>query len=93
MTQVTTTTTTLTIGIDLGDRFSHFCALDAEGEVLEEGRLGRHRLAQGVLMLPAPRYAPAATIDSITQASNRTYCEATMRSTWSISCNRRRGSA
>jgi transposase len=28
-----------TIGIDLGDRHSHFCVLDEAGEVLEEGRL------------------------------------------------------
>lgn len=32
-------TTSLTIGIDLGDRYSHYCVLDPEGEVLEEGRL------------------------------------------------------
>jgi transposase len=29
----------LTIGLDLGDRFSHFVALDADGAVSEEGRL------------------------------------------------------
>lgn len=28
-----------TIGIDLGDRFSHFCALDGEGSVVGEGRV------------------------------------------------------
>ncbi len=28
-----------TIGIDLGDRFSHLCILDREGVVIEEGRL------------------------------------------------------
>jgi transposase len=28
-----------TIGIDLGDRFSHYCALDAEGTVVSEGRV------------------------------------------------------
>ncbi len=39
MTPVATTATTLTIGIDLGDFFSHFCVLDAAGWVLEEGRL------------------------------------------------------
>jgi len=39
MTHATTTLTTLTIGIDLGDRFSHFCVLDSNGEVVEEGRL------------------------------------------------------
>ena len=29
---------TLTIGIDLGDRKSHVCVLDAAGEVVEQGR-------------------------------------------------------
>jgi transposase len=29
-----------TVGIDLGDKYSHLCVLDAEsGEVIEEGRL------------------------------------------------------
>ena len=27
------------IGVDLGDRFSRFCVLDAHGQVIEEGRL------------------------------------------------------
>lgn len=29
----------LTIGIDLGDRFSHYCLLDQDGTVIEEGRV------------------------------------------------------
>jgi transposase len=29
----------LTIGLDLGDRESHYCILDSEGTVIEEGRL------------------------------------------------------
>ena len=29
----------LTVGLDLGDRFSHFVILDAEGRIVEEGRL------------------------------------------------------
>ncbi len=29
----------VTIGIDLSDRFSHFCAVDAEGAVVAEGRV------------------------------------------------------
>jgi transposase len=29
----------LTIGVDLGDRYSHFCVLDASGEVVEDGRV------------------------------------------------------
>ena len=28
-----------TVGLDLGDRFSHFVVLDAEGQLLEEGRV------------------------------------------------------
>lgn len=30
---------TITFGLDLGDRFSRYCAVDAEGVVLAEGRL------------------------------------------------------
>lgn len=30
---------TFTIGIDLGDRFSHYCILNQDGEVIEEGRI------------------------------------------------------
>jgi transposase len=29
----------LTIGIDLGDRWGHYCVLDCEGEIVEEGRV------------------------------------------------------
>jgi transposase len=29
----------LTVGLDLGDRFSHYCLLDAGGKVVEEGRI------------------------------------------------------
>ena len=39
MTQGITTMQGLTIGIDLGDRYSHYCVLDKNGNVLEEGRL------------------------------------------------------
>lgn len=28
-----------TVGLDLGDRFSHYCVLQAQGEVIEEGRI------------------------------------------------------
>jgi transposase len=38
--QSTNIPTTLTIGIDLGDRKSHVCVLDAAGEVVEESRIG-----------------------------------------------------
>ena len=39
MTDSTTTPTTLTIGIDLGDRKSHVCVLDADGQVIEESQI------------------------------------------------------
>jgi hypothetical protein len=29
----------ITVGLDLGDRYSQFCLLDADGTVVEEGRL------------------------------------------------------
>lgn len=35
----------LTIGIDLGDRWSHVCVLDEQGEVLEESRIPTTRKA------------------------------------------------
>lgn len=52
MAQATTKTAGLTIGLDLGDRYSHFCVLDGAGEVIEEGRVTtseaglRHRFEQ-----------------------------------------------
>ncbi len=39
MTQATTTPSTLTIGVDLGDRKSHICVLDVAGEIVEESRI------------------------------------------------------
>ena len=30
---------TMTIGIDLGDQFSHYCVLHKNGEAIEEGRI------------------------------------------------------
>ena len=39
MQDATTTTQAVTIGIDLGDRFSHYCVLDEAGSVIDEGRL------------------------------------------------------
>ena len=39
MNEASTTPSTLTIGIDLGDRKSHVCVLDAAGEVVEESRI------------------------------------------------------
>ncbi|MDE3149778.1 MAG: IS110 family transposase [Acidobacteriota bacterium] len=29
----------ITVGLDLGDRYSHYCLLNEEGEVIEEGRI------------------------------------------------------
>jgi transposase len=29
----------VTIGIDVGDQYSHFCWLDAEGEIVKRGRV------------------------------------------------------
>ncbi len=31
-----------TVGVDLGDRFSRYCVLNREGEVIEEGRIRTH---------------------------------------------------
>ena len=39
MSEATTSPSTMTIGIDLGDRKSHVCVLDATGEVVEESRI------------------------------------------------------
>jgi len=29
----------MTLGLDMGDRYSHFCLLNADGDVVEEGRI------------------------------------------------------
>jgi hypothetical protein len=34
----------LTIGVDLGDRFSHYCVLNGAGEIIREHRLDLSRL-------------------------------------------------
>ncbi len=39
MTKAITANSTLTIGIDLGDRKSHLCVLDATGEIVEESQI------------------------------------------------------
>ncbi len=39
MTEATTTSSPLTVGIDLGDRKSHICVLDVAGEAVEESRI------------------------------------------------------
>jgi len=48
----------LTIGVDLGDRYSRVCVLDEEGEVCEEGRIATtaRRCARG-----SRRWRPAAS--------------------------------
>ena len=35
----------ITVGIDLGDRFSRYCVMNAQGEVMEEGRIQTTRAA------------------------------------------------
>jgi len=35
----------ITVGLDLGDRYSHYCRLNAEGEVVEEGRIQSTEIA------------------------------------------------
>lgn len=45
MKDLTTTTTSVTIGIDLGDRYSRLCVLDESGEILEEGRIPTNETA------------------------------------------------
>ena len=35
----------LTIGVDLGDRWSHFCIVDGAGEVMDRGRVRTSRAA------------------------------------------------
>lgn len=39
MKDLTINTTSVTIGIDLGDRYCRLCILDTSGEILEEGRI------------------------------------------------------
>ena len=49
-------TTSLTIGIDLGDRYSHYCVLDPDGEIVEEGRL---KTTRETLLLRFAALAPS----------------------------------
>jgi transposase len=35
----------ITVGLDLGDRFSHYCMLNQDGEVVEEGRIPTNEAA------------------------------------------------
>ena len=45
MNDATTKQTTLTVGLDVGDRYVHVCVLDQAGEVVEESRLPNKRAA------------------------------------------------
>jgi len=45
MTDHSTKQVGVTIGIDLGDRHSHLCVLDGEGQIIEEGRVVTNRAA------------------------------------------------
>jgi hypothetical protein len=45
MTKISTTTSGLTVGLDLGDRGSPFCLLDAAGQIQQEGRIRSTRSA------------------------------------------------
>jgi len=49
----------LTVGIDIGDQWSHYCMLSAEGSVMEEGRLRTtaNALAKHFEGIPALRIA------------------------------------
>jgi hypothetical protein len=37
--EAATANPTMTMGLDLGDQYSHYCLLNASGEVVEEGRM------------------------------------------------------
>jgi transposase len=45
MTKISTTTSGLTVGLDLGDQWSQFCQLDAAGQIQQEGRVRSTRSA------------------------------------------------
>src|SRR3569833_2807109 len=49
----------LTVGIDIGEQWSHYCMLSAEGSVMEEGRLRTtaNALAKHFEGIPALRIA------------------------------------
>src|SRR3954454_4260639 len=44
-TKISTTTSGLTVGLDLGDQWSQFCLLDAAGQIQQEGRVRSTRSA------------------------------------------------
>jgi len=51
--------TTSTIGLDLGDRHSHFCVLDVESHVTDVGKLQTTHAALGAFFV---RMAPARLV-------------------------------
>src|SRR5256885_3849932 len=61
------TSRNVTIGIDIGDRWSHYCILDEEGEVVEEGRFRTTATSVGKHFqdVPAARIAIEAGTHSI----------------------------
>jgi transposase len=61
------TTRNVTIGIDIGDRWSHYCILEAQGEVVEEGRFRTTATSVGKHFqdVPAARIAIEAGTHSI----------------------------
>ena len=64
----------LTIGVDIGDRTSHYCVLDVKGEVVEEGKLGTTKTGLNALFeeLPTVRVAIEAGTHSGVVPKNET---------------------
>jgi len=55
MTDNSTQSEAITIGIDLGDRFSHVCVLDAHGKKVEESRIPTTKAALEKMVAKYPR--------------------------------------
>ena len=45
----------VTVGLDLGDKYTHICVLDSDGEVCEESRLRTTPMALRRRFAPMPR--------------------------------------
>ena len=54
-TRVTTQMAEITIGLDVGDRLSHYCKLDVRGEVVERGEVKSEQGALTELFKEMPR--------------------------------------
>ena len=54
-TRVTTQMAEITIGLDVGDRLSHYCKLDVRGEVVERGEVKSEQGALTELFKGMPR--------------------------------------